>query len=159
MIPAGTWQSVPVQKLLVFLGVAWIATGLVGAWLSVEHDEPYDLSFVDKPGLVRNIGDDWISGWGTGLAMPLWILAVAAVLTVIVTFGGTATRVGAMLLMIIGGLSIVFTLTNQLTHDRLTATTTDQAERAVIGASLLLAGLLVLVGLLTVITTPRTRRR
>lgn len=154
-----TWHAVPVRKLLVFLGVAWIAANLVGAWLSVEHDEPYDLSFLDKPGRVSQIGDDWLRGWGTGLAMPLAILAAAAVLTVVVTFGGTATRVGALLLMVVGGLSLAFTSSNQLTHDRLTATATDQTETAVIGAVLVLAGLLILVGFLTLITTPRTGRR
>ena len=144
---------------MVFLGVAWIAANLVGAWVSVQNDRPYDLSFVDEPGAVSRIGDDWLRGWGTGLAMPLWVLAVAAVLTVLVSFGGAATKWAALLLMLVGAASIAFTLSNQLTYDRLEATGTDRAETAVIAATLVLAGLLVLIGLLTVITTPRTTRR
>lgn len=157
--PAPTWHAEPVRKLLVFLGVAWIAANLVGAWLSVEHDQPYDLSFLDQPGRVSQIGDDWLRGWGAGLAMPLWILAVAAVLTVAASFGGRTTRLSSVLLMVLGGLSLAFTLTNQVTYDRLNATGTERTETAVIVATMVLAGLLVLIGLLTVITTPRTHRR
>jgi hypothetical protein len=148
-----------VRKLLVFLGVAWIATNLIGAWLSVEHDRPYDLSFLDQPGTVSQIGNDWLRGWGSGLAMPLWVLAIAAVLTVVVSFDGSATRLSSVLLMVLGALSIAFTLANQPTYDRLKATATDRGETAVVIASLVLAGMMVLIGLITVITTPRTPRR
>lgn len=147
------------RRLLVLLGVAWIAANLLGAWVSVRHDRPYDLSFVDRPGTVPRIGDDWLHGWGTGLAMPLGVLAAAAVLTVLASFGGGLGRLTAFLLMLLGAASLAFTLANQPTYDRLQAPTSNRAETALIVATLVLAALLVLVGLLTVITTPRTRRR
>jgi hypothetical protein len=148
-----------VRKLLVFLGVAWIAANLVGAWVSVDHERPYDLSFVDQPGSVGRIGDDWLHGWGTALALPLGVLAAAAVLTVVVSFGGTATKVGGLLMAVLGAGSLAFTLSNQLTYDRLQAAEGDRTETAIIAATLVLAGLLVLIGFLTFITTPATRRR
>jgi hypothetical protein len=148
-----------VRRLLVFLGVMWVAANLFGAWVAVDHDRPYDLSFLDAPGKVARIGEDWLYGWGTGLAMPLWFLAIVAILTVAVSFGGTLTKLGSILLLLAGGASLAFTLSNQLTHDRLDATSADRTETAIIGATLLLAGLLVLVSLLTIITTPKQRRR
>jgi hypothetical protein len=147
-----------VRRLLVFLGVMWVAANLFGAWVSVDHDRPYDLSFLDAPGKVGRIGDDWLYGWGTGLAMPLWFLAVVAILTVVVSFGGNPTKLGSVLLLLAGAASLAFTLSNQLTHDRLDATSADRVETAIIGATLLLAGLMVLVALLTVITTPKQHR-
>ncbi len=147
------------RKLLVFLGVAWIATNLLGAWVSVSNHRAYDLKFVDQAGTEGRIDDDWLHGWGTGLAMPLWVLAVAAVLTVLVSFGGGVGKVAAFLMMIVGGLSVAFTLSNQLTYDRLQATEVDRTETAIIIASLGLAVLIVLFGFLTVITTPSTSRR
>lgn len=146
------------RRLLVFLGVAWVAANLAGAWVSVDHERPYDLSFLDAPGAVGRIGDDWLHGWGTGLAMPLGVLAAATVLTVVVSFGGTATKVGGFLMAALGAASLGFSLTNQLTFDRLRATGGDSTETAIIAATLVLAGLLVLIGFLTVITTPATRR-
>lgn len=147
------------RKLLVFLGAAWIATQIAGALVSVDHERPYDLSFLDEPGVTAKIGDDWLHGWGTGLAMPLGVLAAAAILTVLVSFGGGWGRLGAFLMMVVGGLSIGFTLTNQVTYDRLDAVKADRVETGLIVASLGLAGLLVVIGLVTVITTPRARRR
>ena len=142
-----------------FLAIAWIATNLIGAWMAYDHDRAYDLSWLDQPGRVAQIGNDWLYGWGTGLAMPLWVLAGAAVLAVAVTFGGEAGRLAAALTMVLGGLSLAYSLTNQLTYDRFEATGTERGETALIFASLLLAALLVLIGLITVITTPRARRR
>ena len=147
-----------VRKLLVFLGAMWIAANLAGAWVSVENKRPYDLKFVDEPGRSGRIGDDWLYGWGTGLAVPMWFLAGVAVLTVAVSFGGRATKYGGVAMMLVGAASLTFTLSNQLTYDRLDATDVDRGETAIIGASLLLAGLLILIGLLTVITTPRHHR-
>jgi hypothetical protein len=91
--------------------------------------------------------------------MPLGVLAAAAVLTVVVSFGGTATKIGGLLMAVLGAGSLAFTLTNQLTYDRLQAAEGDRTETAIIAATLVLAGLLVLIGLLTFITTPATRRR
>ncbi len=147
------------RRLLVFLGVMWVAANLAGAWVSVDHDRPYDLSFLDTPGKVDRIGDDWLYGWGTGLSVPLWFLAAVAILTVVVSFGGGATKFGAVLVMLAGAASLAFSLSNKLTLDRLDATAADRTETAIIAATLFLAGMLVLVGLLTVITTPRQHRR
>jgi hypothetical protein len=147
-----------VRRLLVFLGVMWIATNLAGAWVSVRHHLPYDLSFVDQPGARGRIGDDWLHGWGTGLAMPLWFLSIVAVLTVLASFGGNATRFSAAGLMVAGAMSVAFTLSNKASFDRLKAAGTDHAEAAIVMASLLLAALMVLIGFLTVITTPKQYR-
>jgi hypothetical protein len=147
-----------VRRLLVFLGVMWIAANLAGAWVAVDHDRPYDLSFLDTPGRVARIGEDWLYGWGTGLAMPLWFLAAAAVLTVVASFGGNATRFSSFLLLLVGGASVAYTLSNQLTSDRLGQRDVDRGETAIIAATLLLAGLMVLIGFLTVITTPKVHR-
>jgi hypothetical protein len=147
-----------VRRLLVFLGAMWIAANLAGAWVSVDHDRPYDLSFVDEPGKVGRIGDDWLHGWGTGLAMPLWFLAIVAVLTVLASFGGNATKLSAALLILAGSTSVAFTLSNKVAFDRLTATSADRTEGAIVIATLLLASLMVLIGLLTVITTPKQHR-
>ena len=146
------------RRLLVFLGVMWIATNLFGAWISVRHHLPQDLSFVDQPGASGRIGDDWLHGWGTGLAMPLWFISVVAVLTVVASFGGNATRWSAALLMVAGALSIAFTLSNKLTFDRLKATGADRTEAAIVICTLMLAALMVLIGFLTVITTPKQYR-
>jgi hypothetical protein len=147
-----------VRRLLVFLGAMWVAANLAGAWVSVDHDRPYDLSFVDEPGKVGRIGDDWLHGWGTGLAMPLWFLAIVAVLTVLASFGGKATKLSSALLILAGSTSVAFTLSNKVAFDRLTATSADRTEGAIVIATLLLASLMVLIGLLTVITTPKQHR-
>jgi phosphatidylserine synthase len=148
-----------VRKLLVLLGVAWIAVNLYGAWMAVEHKRPYDLSWLDEPGSKDHVGDDWLHGWGTGLAMPFAVVAVVAVLTVIATFGGGAGKVSAFLILVVGGLCLAYTLTNDLTLERLKNTKIEHAELAVVSATLTLSGLLVLFGFLTVITTPKSHRR
>jgi hypothetical protein len=153
-----TWHIGRVRRLLVFLGVMWIATNLFGAWISVRHHLPQDLSFVDQPGASGRIGDDWLHGWGTGLAMPLWFISIVAVLTVVASFGGNATKVSAFFLMLAGAVSVAFTLSNQPSYDRLKAAGADRTEAAIVFATLLLAALMVLIGFLTVITTPKQYR-
>ena len=147
------------RKLLVLLGVAWIAVNLYGAWLAVEHTRPYDLSWLDQPGSKDTVGEDWLHGWGTGLAMPFAVAAVIALLTVIATFGGGTGRFSALLLTVAGGLCLFYTLTNDLTIQRLKNTKIEHLELAVVSATLTVSGLLVLFGFLTVITTPKTHRR
>ena len=147
------------RKLLVFLGVAWIATNLLGAWVSVSNHRAYDLKFVDQAGIEGRIDDDWLHGWGTGLAMPLWVLAVAAAHTVVVSIGAGVGKVAPNHKNILGVQRVEFTLSNQLTYDRLQATEVDRTETAIIIASLGLAVLIVLFGFLTVITTPSTSQR
>ncbi len=146
------------RRLLVFLGVMWIAANLAGAWVSVRHHLPYDLEFVDEPGVRSRIGDDWLHGWGTGLAMPLWFVALVAVLTVLSSFGGNATRLSAALVVLAGAGSVAFTLYNTPAADRLKAAGADRTEGAIVIATLMLAALMVLVGFLTVITTPKRHR-
>jgi lysylphosphatidylglycerol synthetase-like protein (DUF2156 family) len=153
-----TWHIGRVRRLLVFLGVMWIATNLLGAWVSVRHHLPYDLKYVDSSGASGQIGDDWLHGWGTGLAMPLWFVSIVAILTVVATFGGNATKFSAALLVVAGAISVAFTLSNQPSFDRIKAAGADHGEAAIVFASLLLASLLVLVGFLTVITTPKQHR-
>jgi hypothetical protein len=148
-----------VRKLLVLLGVAWVATNLFGAWMAVEHKRPYDLSWLNDAGSKDRVGDDWLHGWGTGLAMPFAVVAVVAVLTVVATFGGGAGRFSALLLLVVGGLAVAYTLTNDPSIARLQNTKLEHGELAVVSATLALSGLLVLFGFLTVITTPRTHRR
>ena len=147
------------RKLLVLLGVAWIAVNLYGAWLAVEHKRPYDLSWLDQPGSKETVGEDWLHGWGTALAMPFAVVAVVAVFTVIATFGGGAGKFAALVLMVVGGLCLYYTLTNDLTLERLKNTKLEHLELAVISATLTVTGLMVLFGFLTVITTPKTHRR
>jgi hypothetical protein len=114
---------------------------------------------VDSPGKVEKIGDDWLYGWGSGLAMPLWFLAIAAVLTVVATFGGGSTRMASTLLAVVGAASIAYTLVDQPAVDRLHTSNVDRGEAGVVFATLILAGLLVLLGILTAATTPRLHRR
>ncbi len=147
------------HRVLIFLGVSWIGANLVGAWVSIDHEQPYDLTFVDTAGDASRIVDDWVYGWGTGLAMPLWFLAVVAGLTLLVSVGGTPTRFAGLLLTLGGVASVFYSLSSRLTVDRLQATGVDATETAVIRAVLLLDGLLILVGALTYITTPRTPPR
>jgi hypothetical protein len=148
-----------VRKLLVLLGVAWVAVNLYGAWLAVEHKRPYDLSWLDQPGSKDTVGEDWLHGWGTGLAMPFAVAAVVALLTVIATFSGGTGKFSALLLTVVGGACLFYTLTNDLTIQRLKNTKIEHLELAVISATLTVTGLMVLFGFLTVITTPKTHRR
>ena len=131
------------RKLLVLLGVTWVAVNLYGAWLAVEHKRPYDLSWLDQPGSKETVGEDWLHGWGTGLAMPFVVAAVVALLTVIATFTGGTGKLSALL----------------LTIQRLKNTKIEHLELAVISATLTVSGLLILFGFLTVITTPKVHRR
>lgn len=152
---AATCHAEPVRKLLVLLAVVWMVANVAGAWISVTRKLPYDLSFLDQPGRVGNVGNDWLYGWGTGLAMPLATVAGMAVLTIIATFPGAPGRVGAFVIALLGGVSVAFTLANQLTHDRLSSAAGDRVETALIIATLVSGGLLVLVGFLTWLTDSR----
>ena len=70
-----------------------------------------------------------------------------------------AGKFAALVLMVVGGLCLFYTLTNDLTIERLKNTKLEHLELAVISATLTVTGLMVLFGFLTVITTPKTHRR
>jgi len=146
-----------VRKLLVLLGVAWIGVTLGAAWLSVDQTVPYDLSFLDQAGAEDRVGEDWLSSWGTGLAAPLGAVAAGAVLTVLASMDGAAGRLGAFLLAVLGGLSVAFTLSNDVTYDLLRSRSDEPVQTALVAATLALGGLLVLVGFTTWLTAPRER--
>jgi len=146
-----------VRKLLVLLAIAWVGVTLGAAWVSVDEEIPYDLSFLDAQGATDQVGVDWLRGWGTGLAAPLAGVAAVAVMVVLSSMDRSAGRLGTFLLADLGGLSLAYTLSNQVTYDRLRDTSADPVEIALVGATLALAGLMVLVGITAWLTAPRTR--
>lgn len=145
------------RKLLVLLAVAWVGVTLGAAWVSVDEKIPYDLSLLDAQGAVDQVGEDWLRGWGTGLAAPLAGVAAVAIMAVMSSLDRAAGRLGTFLLAVLGGLSVAYSLSNQVTHDRLRDTGADPVETALVVATLALAGLMVLVGITTWLTAPRER--
>lgn len=145
------------RKLLALLAAAWIGVSLAAAWVSVDRKLPYDLAFLDRAGARNDVGSDWLTGWGTGLAVPMWAIAAVAVLTTTAMFTGAAGRFGAFLLSVAAGGAIAHTLANQPATDRLRDIAADGTAGGLVVASLALAGLLVLVGLVTWVTTPNPR--
>lgn len=145
------------RKLLVLVAVAWVAVSLGAAWLAVDQEVPYDLSFLDVRGDSSNVGEDWLYGWGTGLSAPMAGAAAGLILAVTSSMDRAAGRLGAFLLAILGGLSIAYTLANQITEERLRSTGTEPVETGLVIATLALAGLMVLVGFTTWLTAPRER--
>lgn len=143
--------------MLVLLAVAWVGVTLAAAWLSVDHSLPYDLVFLDAPGDASRIGDDWLFGWGTGLAAPMPLVAAVAVLAALSTLGGVAGRTGAFLVALLGGASIAYTLSDRPATDRLGSVAAETTEASLLIASLCLAALLVLIGLGAWLTAPRQR--
>lgn len=133
--------------MLVTLAVVWVGANLAGAWLAVDRKLPYDLGVIDAVGRRGDVSDDWLLGWGTGLAMPLAAIAAMGILAVLCTLPGAAGRVGTFAIALLGGSSVAFTLANRLSHDRLAATGTDRIESGLIITTLASAALLVLVGL------------
>jgi hypothetical protein len=151
------WHAGRVRKLLVLLGVAWVGVTLGAAWLAVDQTVPYDLSFLDSPGADDMVGEDWLYGWGTGLAAPLAAVAAGAVLTVLASMDGAAGRLGAFLLAVLGGLSVAYMLANDPVHDLLRDRSEEPVQTALVAATMVLGGLLVLVGFTTWLTAPRER--
>ncbi|MGH8894426.1 MAG: hypothetical protein ACRDWY_14150 [Actinomycetes bacterium] len=143
------------RKVLVLLVVGWVGVSLAAAWVSVDRKLPYDLSFLDERGAADRIGDDWLYGWGTGLAAPMPFVAAMAVLAALSALTGAAGRAGAFLVALLGGLSLAYMLSSRPAHDRLTDTGADGTETALVFATLGLAGLLVLIGLTSWLTAPR----
>jgi hypothetical protein len=143
---------------MVLLSLAWIATTLFAAYVSVQHELPYDLAFLDGSGAKESVGDDWLWGWGTALAVPLPVVAVVALLSVVVSYGWGATRASSLLLVLAGAGSVAFTFLNDITDDRLRRVHVEPLESGVIIAVVSLSGLLVIFGLLTFGTTPKRSR-
>lgn len=145
------------RKFLAFLATAWIGVTLAAAWVSVDHELAYDLTFLDAAGTRADVGRDWLLGWGSGLAAPMWAVAAMALVTVLAMFSGGGGRLGAFLVALIAGGSIAFTFSNRPSTRRLQELAGDSTESGLLLATLVLAGLLVLLGLVTWATTPRDR--
>lgn len=145
------------RKLLVLVAVAWVAVTVGAAWLAVDHVVPHDLAFLDGPGDSKLVGEDWLFGWGTGLAAPLGAAAAGLILAVMSSMDRAAGRLGAFLLAVLGGLSLAYTLANAVTEDRLRDTGAEPVESGLVIATLALAGLMVLLGFTTWLTAPRER--
>lgn len=136
------------RKLLVVVSAAWIAVTITGVLVSVDRKLPYDLTFLDRAGSIERVGRDWVYGWGTGLAVPLAVLAAVAIATMLSTFNDAGGRLGTLLLALLGGLSLGFTACQQLTRDRLSGAGLQGLETWLVLASLGLSALMVLLGLL-----------
>jgi hypothetical protein len=120
---------------------------------------PYDLAFLADPGDPERVGEDWLFDWGTGLAPPLVAAAAGVVLAVASSLEGAAGRLGAFLLGILGGLSVIYTLANEVTGDLLLGDAVEPVQAALVAATLALATLLVLAGFATWLTAPRETYR
>ena len=146
------------RKVLVVLSVAWIAVSLAAAWVSVDRRLAHDLSFLDEPGRAGDIGHDWLLGWGSGLAVPMWAVAAMALATALSTYGGGGGRLGALLVALVAGGSIGYTFANRPATQRLRELGGDGVEAWLLLPTLVLAGLLVLLGLVAWATIPRDAR-
>lgn len=147
------------RKLLVFFAAVWVGVNLAAAWVSVDRALPHDLTFLDQAGSRDRIGEDWLYGWGTGLTVPMGVVAAVAVLAALAAATGASGRIGAFLLAVLGGASIAFTFADRPATERLRAVENDVTESSLLIASLVLAALLVLVGFTTWLTSPRDRYR
>ena len=145
------------RKLLVLLAVAWVGVTLGAAWVAVDQTIPYDLALLDRQGPEDRVGEDWLYGWGTGLAAPLAAAAAGAILAVLSSMDGAAGRLGAFLLAVLGGLSVAYTLSNQVTEELLRSRSEEPVQTALVAATLALGALMVLVGFTTWLTAPRER--
>lgn len=145
------------RKILVVVAMGWIGVNLAGAWMAVDRDLPYDLAFLDQPGAVARVAEDWVYGWGNALAVPLVVLAAAAIATVMASTSDRVGRLGSALLALAGVASLVRLLAEQLTLDRLSAEDLGSDEPLLIVGNLVLSALLVLLGFLTWLTSPRDR--
>lgn len=145
------------RRVLVLLAVAWVGVTLGAAWVSVDEKVPYDLAVVDRAGGPDRVGEDWLYGWGTGLAAPLAVVAAVAIFAVLSSMDRAAGRLGSFLVAVLGGVSIAFTLANQVTQDRLRDTGAEPVQTWLVVATLVLGALMVLVGFTAWLTAPRER--
>lgn len=143
------------RRLLVLLAAGWVAVTLAAARVAVDRKVGYDLAFFAEAGRAARVEEDWLYGWGTGFAGPMWLVAAVAVLTALSTLAGAAGRIGAFLVALLGGASIVYTLANRPATERLRTFESDPTVSWLLTATLALAGLLVLVGFTVWLTAPR----
>jgi len=143
------------RRLLVLLAAGWVAVTLAAAWVAVDRKVGYDLAFFAEAGRAARVEEDWLYGWGTGFAGPMWLVAAVAVLTALSTLSGAAGRIGAFLVALLGGASIAYTLANRPATERLRAFESDLTVSWLLTATLALAGLLALVGFTVWLTAPR----
>ena len=109
-----------------------------------------------EPGALRAaliVGLAYYLGAKLGLALTLRPSPISTL------WPPNSILLSALLLTVVGGLCLFYTLTNDLTIQRLKNTKIEHLELAVISATLTVTGLMVLFGFLTVITTPKTHRR
>ena len=139
------------------VAVAWVGVTLAAAWVSVDREQPYSLTFLDRAGVKDQVGQDWLAGWGTGFAAPMAAVAAVAVVGAFSAQTGRAGRLAAFVLALLGGASIAFTLSNRPSTARLRALDVDTTESGLLIATLALAALLVLLGFMTWLTAPRDR--
>lgn len=147
------------RKLLVLLAVGWIGVNLAAARLAYDRRLPYDLDVLDRSGTSGRIAEDWLLGWGTGLAVPLWFIALGAVLTVLSTLGGSAGRGGSLLLTGVGAASVAFSFLSRHATDLLANPAADPTGAGLVIASVVLAALIVLIGFAAFVASPRERLR
>lgn len=139
------------------LAVAWVGVTLGAAWVSVDQEIPYDLSFLSAAGTAETVGEDWLRSWGTGLAAPLGAVAAVAVFAVLASMDRSAGRLGAFTLAVLGALSVAFTASNGPTMDLVRDTSDEPVQSALVISTLALGALLVVVGFTTWLTAPRER--
>lgn len=147
------------RKLLVLLATGWVGVNLAAAWVSYDRRLPHHIDGLDRTGAPGRIGEDWLLGWGSGLAVPLWFIAIGAVVAVLATLDGAAGRGGALLLAVVGALSVAFTLFSRHAVDLLSDPAGDARVASLVVASVTLAALTALVGLVSFVTAPRDRLR
>jgi hypothetical protein len=148
-----------VRKVLAVLGVMWVSVSLAAAWVAIDRGIPYRLDFLDQAGTMDHVRREWVYGWGTGLALPLAFLAAVAIMAVVCLFGGSTGRLGCISMAMLGAVALAYTVANGATQERLDAVEADRTVNGLIVANLVLSGLLVLVGVLSWLVTPRTEYR
>ena len=152
-MPSGT--VVVVRKILVLVAIGWVGVSLAAAWISVDREIPYSLTFVDGAGLPGEIGEDWLAGWGTGLAAPLAAVAAVGLLTALSSLDNALGRAGCLLLAVSGAGSIGFMLADRPARKALEDAGSQSTEAWLAGGTIALAALMVLTGVIAYITAPR----
>lgn len=147
-----------VRKLVILVGVLWLGVAVYATWLAVQRELPYDLAFLSRHGDTSRVLEDWLHGWGTALSPPLVGLAIFAVTLVVCTFDGPSGRIAMFVLALLGAASLVFTFSQQATHDRITDVQSHhKLVPWVIVSTVGMSALVVLCGFLGWLTAPRRR--
>ena len=143
------------RKILVLVAIGWVGVSLTAAWVSVDQEIPYSLTFVDGAGVPGEIGEDWLAGWGTGLAAPLAGVAAVGLLTALCSLDNALGRAGCLLLAVAGIGSVAFMLSNRPAREALEDATSQSTEAWLAGGTVALAALMVLSGVIAYVTAPR----